>query len=126
MQNSPAAPLAARKRHALVVEDDVLVRMAIVDMLEMAGHGAEEAADGETALRRLEANGRDFDILISDIALPGLSGEDLAVAVYRRWPAIRIVLVSGRDRVNLPDGTDSVQFLPKPFQFEDLLRVVET
>ena len=60
------------------------------------------------------------------MALPGLSGEELAVTVHQRWPQIRIVLVSGRDRVNLPAHLDSVLFLPKPFQFEDLLRVVET
>ena len=125
MSDSNAAT-AGRKLHALVVEDDVLVRMAIVDMLEMAGHDAEEASDGETALSRLEANGRLFDILISDVALPGLSGEDLAVRVHERWPSVRIVLVSGRDRVNLPEHLDSVLFLPKPFQFEDLLKVVET
>jgi DNA-binding response OmpR family regulator len=100
--------------------------MAIVDMLEMAGHDAEEASDGESALRRLEANGRMFDIMISDVALPGLSGEDLAVRVHDCWPSVRIVLVSGRDRVNLPAHLDSVLFLPKPFQFEDLLKVVET
>ena len=124
--SSKDAVTTARKLHALVVEDDVLVRMAIVDMLEMAGHDAEEASDGESALKRLEANGRMFDIMISDVALPGLSGEDLAVRVSERWPSVRIVLVSGRDRVNLPEHLDSVLFLPKPFQFEDLLRVVET
>jgi DNA-binding NtrC family response regulator len=112
------------KRHALVVEDDVLVRMAIVDMLEMAGHGAEEAADGESALGCLEGNSS-FDILISDVSLPGISGEELAVTVHKRWPGIRIVLVSGRDRITLPEFMKQVSFLPKPFQFEDLLRVVE-
>jgi CheY-like chemotaxis protein len=115
----------SRKRHALVVEDDVLVRMAIVDMLESAGHGVEEAADGETALGRLEGDGQ-FDILITDISLPGISGEELAIAVHKRWPKLRIVLVSGRDRIKLPDDVKKeVQFLPKPFQFEDLLKVVE-
>ena len=124
MLDGEARREGSRKRHALVVEDDILVRMAIVDMLEMAGHGVEEAPDGETALGRLEGDGR-FDILISDISLPGISGEDLAVAVYKRWPEISIVLVSGRDHIKLPDYMKKVRFLPKPFQFEDLLKVVE-
>jgi DNA-binding response OmpR family regulator len=123
MSNPMAAKDIARKRRALVVEDDALVRMAIMDMLEVAGHGAAEAADGETALSHLEtADG--FDVLISDISLPGISGEQLAVEVRRRWPEMRIVLVSGRDRVAVAEAGE-VLFLPKPFQFEDLLRVVE-
>jgi CheY-like chemotaxis protein len=124
MQDPPAPGGDVQKRHALVVEDDVLVRMAIVDMLETAGHGVEEAADGESAIGRLEGDGR-FDILISDVSLPGISGEELAVTVYKRWPDIRIVLVSGRDQIKLPDYMKKVMFLPKPFQFEDLLKVVE-
>lgn len=111
-------------RRALVVEDDTLVRMAIVDMLETAGHGVAEAPDAETALQRLEQGDR-FHVLISDIALPGLSGEQLAVTVRSRWPSMRIVLVSGRDSVALPDSAGSICFLPKPFQFEDLLKAVE-
>jgi CheY-like chemotaxis protein len=124
MPEPDANRAGAPKRRALVVEDDVLVRMAIVDMLETAGHGVEEAADGESALGRLEANGR-FDILITDVSLPGISGEELAETVYKRWPSIRIVLVSGHDRIKLPDFMKQVLFLPKPFQFEDLLKVVE-
>ena len=118
-----AVPKDTRKRHALVVEDDALVRMAIVDMLELAGHSVDEAADAHAALDLLERENR-FDILISDVSLPGMSGEDLAEQVHSRWPGMQIVLVSGRDRVAVPNST-RVSFLPKPFQFEDLLRVVE-
>ena len=123
MVQSVPVPESGRKRRALVVEDDVLVRMAIVDMLEVAGHGAAEAANGEAALGQLEGE-HGFDVLISDISLPGISGEELAARVQRRWPDIRIVLVSGRDRAATAEA-GKVAFLPKPFQFEDLLRVVE-
>ena len=120
-----ADPVPTRPaRIALVVEDDMLVRMAIVDMLETAGHGAEEAPDAETALQRLENDGR-FNVLVSDISLPGLSGEELAATVSTRWPAIRIVLVSGRDRTSLSQSNGQISFLPKPFQFEELLKAVE-
>jgi DNA-binding response OmpR family regulator len=122
MSHAVTAQDEARKCRALVVEDDALVRMAIVDMLEVAGHAAVEAADGEAALGQLEQDAG-FDVLISDISLPGISGEELAVRVHHRWPGLRIVLVSGRDRVAVPEAGD-VSFLPKPFQFEDLLRVV--
>ena len=124
MANTVPARKHGAKCQTLVVEDDMLVRMAIVDMLETAGHGVAEAPDAETALTRLERE-EQFDVLISDISLPGLSGEDLAHAVHSRWPAIRIVLVSGRDRPALAKSTGSVSFLPKPFQFEELLKAVE-
>jgi CheY-like chemotaxis protein len=124
MTNAIPAGKPGPKHRALVVEDDMLVRMAIVDMLETAGHSAEEVPDAEAALIRLESDGR-FDVLISDISLPGLSGEELALAVRGRWPAIRIVLVSGRDRAALSNASGPFLFLPKPFQFEELLKAVE-
>jgi CheY-like chemotaxis protein len=124
MTNAIPAGKSGSKRQTLVVEDDSLVRMAIVDMLEAAGHGVEEAADAETALNRLEGDTR-FDVLVSDISLPGLSGEALALAVRERWPAIRIVLVSGRNPVALPEAAGLVFFLPKPFEFGELLKAVE-
>jgi CheY-like chemotaxis protein len=123
MSHAVTAQDPARKCRALVVEDDALVRMAIVDMLEVAGHAAVEAPDGEAALGQLEQDDA-FDVLISDISLPGISGEELAARLHHRWPAIRIVLISGRDRVAVP-AAGEVSFLPKPFRFEDLLRVVE-
>jgi DNA-binding NtrC family response regulator len=114
----------AGARRVLVVEDDVLVRMAITEMLEVAGMATAEAATAEAALDIL-STGPSCHAVVSDVSLPGLSGVELAGAVRARWPSMRIILVSGHERVAVPESAAPVSFLAKPFQFEDLLKAVE-
>lgn len=108
----------------LVVEDDDTVRALIIDQLR--GLGCEVAAEdrGDAARVRLEAAGPDFDVLISDVVMPGgLSGTALAREARQRWPALRVLLTSGYpERARevdeaLPTG---VAFLAKPFRVGQL------
>ena len=103
----------------LFVEDDVLVREAVVEALGAAGFAVRVAVNGDEALAQLE-RGLSVDIVFSDIVMPGsVSGIDLASAVRARWPALPVVLATGyTDRKLTVPG---VKILAKPYDVEQLI-----
>ncbi len=111
----------------LLVEDEVLVRMAAVDMLEDLGHTVVEAATGDDALHILEK--RRIDVLITDVGLPGISGVSLVAQVQRRWPAIRVIIATGYEGPALAGAADlggEVKWLQKPYDSAGLSRILST
>jgi CheY-like chemotaxis protein len=98
----------------LVVEDEMLLRMRAVDMVEDAGFTAVEAVDADEAVAILESRS-DIALLFTDIQMPGsIDGLRLAHAVHKRWPPIKIILVSGQLKLeNLDIPADSC-FFGKP------------
>lgn len=100
----------------LLVEDDPAARDSLVQILHSLNYRVTAAGSGEEALR-LETE-HPFDLLITDVVLPGLGGMDLALELTRRWPDTRVILVSGYTsdsviRLGVPSGL--VRFLQKPF-----------
>lgn len=108
----------------LVVEDEVLLRMGIVDDLVSAGHSVIEAASADEALSVLEA-GLPVDIVFSDIHMPGtLDGLGLMEIVRRRFPSVPVILTSGL-AIPSPDVLDDgTAFIPKPYAAEIVLGLV--
>ncbi|MGO7367531.1 PAS domain S-box protein [Rhizobium ruizarguesonis] len=78
----------------LVVEDDARVRRVTVSRLQTLGYFVIEATNGIDALKELEA-GHDVALLFSDVAMPGMNGDELARKVRERWPRVKILLTSG-------------------------------
>ncbi|WP_270939309.1 response regulator, partial [Falsiroseomonas oryzae] len=78
----------------LLVDDEAVVREVLAGQLEDAGFAVTQAADGTAALAVLEA-GRCFDILVTDLAMPGLDGVALIRAAQRRKPALPAILLTG-------------------------------
>jgi len=106
----------------LFVEDDPLVRDTVAPALTLAGFKVQVAQSGDEALRLLES-GTHFDLVFSDIVMPGTtSGIDLAQAVRERFPRTRIVLATGYSerRVNLP----GIRLLAKPYDIEEAIAVL--
>lgn len=102
----------------LVVDDDALINMNTVDMLEELGHTAIEAYSGKQALDIL-AGDRRIDAMITDYAMPGMTGVELAEKARELRPGLPIVLATGY--ADLPSGTSSdLPRLSKPFQQADL------
>jgi two-component system, cell cycle sensor histidine kinase and response regulator CckA len=100
----------------LVVEDDDQVRRMSVRGLRRSGYHVEQAANADEALRLL-LNQR-FDLLITDVVMPGMNGRELADAVRRSQPAIKVLYTSGyTDDAVIRRGVvrDEVEFLPKPY-----------
>jgi len=105
----------------LVVEDETLVRMAIVDHLEEEGFTVLEAANAGQALAVL-AQDRHVSILFTDVDMPGdMDGLRLAAAVRERWPPIKIVVTSGHKSVATAELPDDAQFFPKPYRPESIV-----
>jgi signal transduction histidine kinase len=119
----PAGPLTARAgARVLFVEDDPLVREAVVRGLEDAGFDVQVAADGDRALAMLDA-GLDTDIVFSDVVMPGkVSGIDLAVLLRERRPGLPVVLATGYtdQRAVVPD----VQILAKPYEIDQVVALL--
>ena len=109
----------------LVVEDDAALRETISSVLRDAGLTTTAAPDGTAALA--ECQRRDPDLVILDLALPGLDGARFADA-YRRIPgsSARIVVVSGTDRgAETASRIRADAFLSKPFEVDRLLATVQ-
>lgn len=122
-RGTPAEALQANGR-ILFVEDDALVREAVVHALEEAGFDVLVAADGERALAMIE-KGLEVDVAFSDIVMPGrISGIDLAGILRERRPGLPVVLATGYtdQRVTVP----GVQVLAKPYEIGQLVELLSS
>lgn len=100
----------------LVVEDEILIRMDVVDQLEDQGYTLLEADSGRQALETIAREER-IDIVFTDVNMPGdIDGLMLAMEVNARWPAIGIIVTSGKAVPNERSLPDGCRFYPKPYQ----------
>lgn len=106
---------------ALVVDDDPLVLRSTCRLVTQWGLAATQAVSGPSALELLEATGAP-DVVICDLAMPGMNGADLADRIRQRWPDVAVVVVSG----NFDDASRArlerigVRLVNKPFTKESL------
>lgn len=119
----------ARWRRLLVVEDEPMMRAAIVDMLEaLEGFDVLEASDGAEALRIIDL--KKPDLVLLDLLMPGVSGFDVLEALHaqgRSEPAPKVIVVSALIAPALADHLrqlGAARVLTKPFHVEDLLGAV--
>jgi CheY-like chemotaxis protein len=99
----------------LIVEDEPLVRLCAVETVEAAGFEVIEAANADEAIRILESRS-DIRVVFTDIHMPGsMDGLKLAHAVRHRWPPIKIMVTSGRDKVTADDLPEGGRFFAKPY-----------
>jgi len=111
----------------LLVDDNAMVRQVVARVLRQNGHSVIDEASGEAAVARDVASGP-FDLLITDLVMPTMSGRALADAVLGRHPTTRILLISGYSddevaRYGLERGTYA--FLAKPFTPAELDAAVD-
>jgi PAS domain S-box-containing protein len=114
-------------RRVLLVEDEVVLRMSTTDMLERLGCFVSGVGSGEQALELLQ-QGTAFDLLLTDLGLPGMSGEQLAAEVRRRFPHLPVIIASGYGRSGVQGGNgamDGLQFISKPYSSIDLQQALE-
>jgi PAS domain S-box-containing protein len=113
--------------HVLVVEDDPLVRAVVARELATQGYRVTEATDGEAALERLSHGEEQFDLLITDLAMPRMDGRELAERTARIRPGLPVLFMSGHpDEVTRRVLLEADRpYLQKPFTAEELLTRVE-
>jgi len=105
----------------LVVEDEMLLRMRAVDMVEDAGFTSVEAVDADEAVAILESRS-DIALMFTDIQMPGsMDGLKLAHTVHRRWPPIKIILVSGQLKPANADIPADSRFYGKPLEAKEMI-----
>ena len=105
----------------LVVEDEMLLRMRVVNMVEDAGYIPVEAVDADNALAILQSRS-DIALLLTDIQMPGsMNGLELAHAVHDRWPPIKIILASGQLKLSTTDIPPDSRFFGKPLSSDEII-----
>ena len=111
------------KLMVLAVDDDFLVRLGTVAMLEDLGHEVKEAGSGEEALRILEEGGGKIDLVMTDQAMPRMTGVELAETILKSWPNMPIIIATGYAELQEGLGT-SLPRLSKPFSQEHLAKAI--
>jgi CheY-like chemotaxis protein len=116
----------ARPCHILIADDEELVRTSLRRMLEQSGYTVEEAQDGEAALSALAQ--REPDVLVLDVAMPGLDGVDVVKRLRARGSTLPIVLCSGTLEFAADRGLPAAMvqsMLAKPFSTDELIVAIE-
>jgi two-component system cell cycle sensor histidine kinase/response regulator CckA len=119
------AVAAAGRETVLIVEDEEAVRRLVRAALEQNGYRVLIAADGVEALKLLSSHTGPLDLVITDLAMPGMNGLELARKVGDRMPGIGVLYISGYAEDMRQSGEiDEVNFLQKPFAPQVLARKV--
>ena len=113
------------RKHLLIVDDETALREAVAERLADHGFDVEQVANGETALQRLSEFA--YDVLITDLRLPGIDGRRVLDAALDRYPDIIAIVITGFGTVK--DAVEAIKqgaadFITKPFQFDALLHVL--
>ena len=113
--------------HLLLVDDEEALRSVVAERLRDAGFEVTEAADGEAAVKALD--GFAFDVIVSDLRLPGVDGREVIETALTRYPGIVAIVVTGYGTVK--DAVDMTKlgvadFIAKPFQFDELMHVLNS
>lgn len=117
--------MSSERKRILVVDDEPFVCDAVKLMLEFDGHEVMTASNGKEALELLDKE--KFDLVITDFAMPGMKGDELASAIKARSPRQPVVMITAyaemlRSSGNALPGVDCV--ISKPFLLEDLREAI--
>ena len=110
----------------LLVEDDAAVRGLAREVLQERGYTVLSAGSGEEAIQVVENLQEQIDLVVSDVIMPGMAGDELVEHLRLRLPGLKVVFVSGYASDAIPKiVTDShTCFLQKPFPVQELVRKV--
>jgi PAS domain S-box-containing protein len=121
-----AAPAGGGGECVLLVEDKEAVRVLTARILEDGGYSVRGAADGGEALRLYDAS---VDVLVSDVVMPGISGQEVADELRARRPGLPVVFVSGYTEDHVVEDArraGATAFVEKPFGAQELLAAVRS
>jgi CheY-like chemotaxis protein len=120
---APEQSLETGTKTVLLVEDEKELLRSLSDLLQAHGYGVIRAMNGIEAKTLLEKHGKEIDVLITDVVMPGMGGDDLAAYVRATQPEVKILFMSGGtlrlvSEVKLPTNT---KLLHKPFSGRTLI-----
>ncbi|WP_144173837.1 response regulator [Pseudomonas sp. Kh13] len=109
--------------HLLVVEDDDIVRMLMVEVLDELGYTVIEAEHANAALSILQDPEQQLALMMTDVGLPDMRGEELAAKARELRPQLPVLFASGyAESFDVPEG---MQLIGKPFSIEQLREKVQ-
>ena len=119
--------MSENSKHLLLVEDEASLRVAIAEHLGDRGFHVDQSDTGEAAIARLADFA--YDVIITDLRLPGIDGSSLVEAAVARYPDIIAIVITGYGTVK--DAVDAIKrgawdFVSKPFQIDELLHVLDS
>ena len=123
---SPERPSAAAPPAVLIVDDEAMIRELATRTLERGGFRVLTAAHGKAAIEALEAHGAEIGLVLLDLTMPGLSGEQTLAIIRARWPGIRIMVSSGQNSESTGQlqAQGLITFIEKPYLPYELLTAV--
>jgi DNA-binding NtrC family response regulator len=113
-------------RLILVVEDEPIIRDFVCEMLQLEGFSTVAVEDADQALIELSARSAEFDLLLTDIRMPGtMDGAGLANVSHDKWPQLPILVMSGHETPESSGVVHPVTFLRKPWTIGQMLDGVD-
>lgn len=114
----------------LLAEDDSSMRQFLAMALKKAGHEVLTANDGMSAFEIIKDDGareRNFDLLLTDIVMPGMDGIELSKKAAKLFPSIKVMFITGFAAVAMEhnDKNNNTKLLSKPFHLKDLVNQVD-
>jgi CheY-like chemotaxis protein len=111
------------KTSILVVEDNLTMRDLLVDTLDAIGYLPTGASDGSEALQKLKEG--KFDLIITDIMMPGIDGIALLKRVRKDYPKLPVLFITGVASPEIMDHASPDGFLAKPFRISHIEQLIE-
>ncbi len=123
LENTPM-PISTSRQTILIVDDETMIRDIGRAVLEAAGFDVLEAEDGEVALETFRVRSQEIDLVVLDLTMPKLSGQDTFHAMAEIDPHVRILFSSGYSAESLIGTEGAIGLLPKPYRPQILLETV--
>ncbi|MCP5101307.1 MAG: response regulator [Chloroflexi bacterium] len=117
-------PLEARNDMVLVIDDELAVREAVTDILEMNGLRVETAVDGETGVELYKTLQDQIALVLLDLSLPGMNGLEVFDILHELNPDVKVIISSGYSKEDIKRSltkTGTIDFLQKPYTMQGLL-----
>jgi two-component system NtrC family sensor kinase len=125
MLTADAAAINGRGMSVLVVEDNAEVGQFAADALADLGYTARLVGSGAHALEELATGADRFDVVFTDVVMPGMTGIELAQEIRRLYAGLPVVLTSGYSHVLSEQGSYGFELLQKPYSVEQLSRMLD-
>jgi two-component system, cell cycle sensor histidine kinase and response regulator CckA len=116
---------SSRRGTIFLAEDEALLRELGETILSQAGYKVITAPDAEEIVSLLNNYSEQVDLLLTDVIMPGVSGQELAHLARTRWPEIRVLYMSGYSDQDLENLLDDASFLQKPFTPAELMTKIK-
>jgi DNA-binding NtrC family response regulator len=116
-------------KHILIVDDEALIASLYQEFLNDYGFDSIVCGDGVSALRTFEQTDRPFDLVITDHAMPNMTGTELSIALLARVPTLPIILLTGASEVIHAESTNKIgirHILQKPVSLLTLKEIIDT